>query len=120
MSVPTCWSDEDRSELLEISEDGLGVKFRGQSWAFRKLRLRQTLNASGSATMTRAEQDAAAVRTRVPLLPDVDIFYFEMMIEHDGGNAYMGALSWRPSCEAAHAQRPAALRHRVLGARSST
>ena len=57
--LPSCWSDIDKCPGLDISNDGLDVKFQGQ---------------------TKTSDEAAAIRSDHPMPREVGLFYFEVTI----------------------------------------
>ncbi|KAL8293671.1 hypothetical protein RQP46_000372 [Phenoliferia psychrophenolica] len=68
--LPTCWDEDDRCSLIELSSDGLGVSFGG----------------SGKY----GDRDAAAVRSNRPIPPQAPVYYFEVTIENKGHSGYIG------------------------------
>ncbi|BGP18373.1 hypothetical protein JCM10213_000368 [Rhodosporidiobolus nylandii] len=68
--LPTCWDEDDRCALLELSSDGLGVSF------------------AGSAKY--GDRDAAAIRANRPVPSEAGVFYFEVTIKDKGVSGYIG------------------------------
>ncbi|SCV71321.1 BQ2448_2909 [Microbotryum intermedium] len=68
--LPTCFDDNDKCALIDLSSDGLTVSF------------------SGSAKY--GDRDAAAVRTNRPIPPQAAVYYFEVTILDKGAQGYIG------------------------------
>ncbi|KDE02423.1 hypothetical protein MVLG_07019 [Microbotryum lychnidis-dioicae p1A1 Lamole] len=68
--LPTCFDDNDKCALIDLSSDGLTVSF------------------SGSAKY--GDRDAAAVRTNRPIPPQTAVYYFEVIILDKGAQGYIG------------------------------
>ncbi|GAA6031488.1 hypothetical protein JCM8097_006480 [Rhodosporidiobolus ruineniae] len=68
--LPTCWDEDDRCALLELSSDGLSVSF------------------AGSAKY--GDRDAAAIRANRPVPSQAGIYYYEVQILDKGTNGYIG------------------------------
>jgi Ran-binding protein 9/10 len=60
MPLPSRWSDQDKSPGLDISNDGLDVKYSGVT--------------------TKAEIEAASVRADFPMSPACGLYYFEVTL----------------------------------------
>ncbi|GAA5932564.1 hypothetical protein JCM1841_004314 [Sporobolomyces salmonicolor] len=68
--LPTCWDEDDRCALLELTSDGLGANF------------------AGSAKY--GDRDAAAVRANRPVPSQAGIYYFEITVLDKGVSGYVG------------------------------
>ncbi|GAA5893581.1 hypothetical protein JCM6882_007855 [Rhodosporidiobolus microsporus] len=68
--LPTCWDEDDRCALLELSSDGLGVSF------------------AGSAKY--GDRDAAAIRANRPVPSQCGVYYFEVTVVDKGVSGYIG------------------------------
>ncbi|KAI5477184.1 Ran-binding protein [Pseudohyphozyma bogoriensis] len=68
--LPTCWDNEDRCALIDVSTDALGCSF------------------GGSAKY--GDRDAAAVRANRPIPPQTGIYYFEVHIVNAGAKGFIG------------------------------
>ncbi|GAA5823350.1 hypothetical protein JCM11251_007575 [Rhodosporidiobolus azoricus] len=68
--LPTCWDEDDRCALLELSSDGLGVSF------------------AGSAKY--GDRDAAAIRANRSVPLQCGIYYFEVTVVDKGVSGYIG------------------------------
>jgi Ran-binding protein 9/10 len=68
--LPSSFSLEDRSNRLEVSGDGLLVKYVGPG---------------------RNDSDAASIRSNIPIPPQVGIYYFEVRVNSRGKDGYIAA-----------------------------
>ncbi|GAA5881478.1 hypothetical protein JCM8547_005208 [Rhodosporidiobolus lusitaniae] len=68
--LPSCWDEDDRCALLELSSDGLSVSF------------------AGSAKY--GDRDAAAIRANRPIPPQTGVYYFEVTVVDKGVSGYIG------------------------------
>ncbi|GAA5874549.1 hypothetical protein JCM1840_002226 [Sporobolomyces johnsonii] len=68
--LPTCWDEDDRCALLELTSDGLGASF------------------AGSAKY--GDRDAAAVRANRPVPSQAGVYYFEVTVIDKGVSGYIG------------------------------
>ncbi|KAK9476700.1 concanavalin A-like lectin/glucanase domain-containing protein [Lipomyces japonicus] len=69
--LPTLWNSLDKSNILELVNDGLDVRFYG------------------SVTKS-ADQDAASVRANYPIPPECGLFYFEVEVLSKGKDGFIG------------------------------
>ncbi|GAB7356069.1 hypothetical protein MBLNU459_g6685t1 [Dothideomycetes sp. NU459] len=67
--LPTCWSDTDKCQGLEISSEGLEVRFQG---------------------VTKTSDEAATVRSDHPMPKEVGIYYFEVTVLSRGKEGLIG------------------------------
>lgn len=89
--LPTCWDEDDKCSLIELSTDGLGVNFAGELSAPSHCKDRTDPAArriAGSAKY--GDRDAAAVRTNRPVPPQCGIYYYEITITDKGLSGYIG------------------------------
>lgn len=68
--LPTRLSPEDRSNRIEVDSEGVVVKYVGPG---------------------RSDSDAAAIRSTIPVPPQVGIYYFEMKVINRGRDGYIAA-----------------------------
>lgn len=93
--LPTCWDEDDRCALIELSSDGLGVSFGGacaaRSGVFPTPADELPLARDPSGSAKYGDRDAASVRTNRPIPPQAAVYYFEVTIENRGVSGYIGA-----------------------------
>ena len=68
--LPTLMNCEDKSNRIEISTDGLVIKYVGPG---------------------RSDSDAAAIRSNLPVPPQIGIYYFEVKVTNKGRDGYISA-----------------------------
>lgn len=70
--LPSQWSSSDRYPGLELSDEGLGVRYTGP--------------------LHKHDHDAAALRADHPMPPQCGIYYFEIKIESKPREGYVLSL----------------------------
>lgn len=80
VKIPTRWSDQDRSKLMTLSEDGRSLHFHSKHFPLPRLSPDKYLNL----TFSLGGKEAAAARANHPIPPECIIYYFEVTILNKG------------------------------------
>lgn len=88
VKIPTRWSDQDRSKLMTLSEDGRSLHFHSKHFPLPRLSpdkyLNLTFSLQTSPLSTTGGKEAAAARANHPIPPECIIYYFEVTILNKG------------------------------------